>query len=86
MNYKNVSANLCKKSIRNKISAFFFTAPLFIKRRKGLTAAAAAGWYHVCGRRHDGTLARSPQIQQLDWKNGKGQHNNKFLPLCDVDL
>jgi hypothetical protein len=43
MNYENVSANLCKKSISNKISPFFFTAPHFIKRRKGLAAAAAAG-------------------------------------------
>jgi hypothetical protein len=36
MNYKNVKANLCKKSIRNKISPFFLTAPLFIKRHKGI--------------------------------------------------
>jgi hypothetical protein len=36
MNYKSVSANLCKKSIHNKISPFFSHSTTFYKETQGI--------------------------------------------------
>jgi len=57
-----VSANLCKKLIRNKISPFFHSIT-FHKRHKGL-AAAAGDIMSVGGNMM--ALAGLPQIQQFD--------------------
>jgi hypothetical protein len=43
MNYKNVKANICKKSISNKISPFFSHGTTFYKETRGIGGGGGGG-------------------------------------------
>jgi hypothetical protein len=43
MNYKNVKANICKKSISNTISPFFSQGTTFYKETQGIGGGGSGG-------------------------------------------